>query len=68
MRKMIYMVYGKEKTAKRFKPFDMFNNKFVINLIHASMFGAHDLERLQKEVAYMNEHNKDYIFEIRSKK
>lgn len=62
---MIYLVYGKKKTEKRFKPFDMKENKFVINLIHASMFYANDLEKLKEEIAYMNKFNNDYIFEIR---
>jgi hypothetical protein len=63
----MYVVYGKHKEDKRFKPFDMRNNKFVINLINASMFDPTQLEELKKEVNYMNELNKDYVFEIRNK-
>lgn len=63
----MYMVYGKRKTEKRFKPFDMNNNRFVINLIHATVFDDSQLEELKKEVEYMNTHNPDYIFEIRKK-
>lgn len=59
------MVYGKLKTEKRFRPFDMKNNKFVINKIHATVFDESQLERLQKEVDYMNKYNEAYIFEIR---
>jgi hypothetical protein len=62
---MIYLVYGKKKTDKRFRPFDMKHNKFVVNLIHASLFDAIDLDRLTQEVEYMNESNSEYIFEIR---
>jgi hypothetical protein len=63
----MYVVYGKLKTEKRFKPFDMNNNRFVVNLIHATVFDESQLEALKREVEYMNEHNPDYIFEIRKK-
>lgn len=63
----MYIVYGKRKDEKRFKPFDMNGNKFVVNLIHATVFFDEQLEELKKEVTYMNEHNPDYVFEIRKK-
>jgi len=63
----VYLVYGKLKTDKRFKPFDMKDNKFVVNLFHASMFFENDLEKLQKEITFMNENNTEYQFEIRGK-
>lgn len=64
---MNYLVYGKKKTDKRFKPFDMKDNKFVINLFYASMFTENDLEALTKEINFMNEMNPEYTFEIRRK-
>ena len=64
---MFYIVYGKRKDEKRFKPFDMNGNRFVTNLIHATVFPPEQLGKLQKEVNYMNQHNPDYIFEIRRK-
>ena len=65
---MIYLVYGKRKTEKRFKPFDMKNNKFVVNLIHASIFLDADKEKLDKEIEFMNKLNHEHIFEIRAQK
>lgn len=65
---MTYLVYGKKKTDKRFKPFDMRDNKFVVNLFHASMFTENDLEELNKEIQFMNEMNPEYTFEIRKNK
>lgn len=62
----IHIVYGKKKTEKRFKPFDMKDNKFVVNLIYASIFQDDDKPKLDYEVEYMNTFNKEYIFEIRS--
>lgn len=64
---MPLIVYGKKKTEKRYKPFDMKDNKFVINLIHASMFSEDQKEELEEEVRQMNILNKDYQFEIRKK-
>lgn len=63
----MYIVYGKRKDEKRFKPFDMKGNKFVVNLIHATFFVEEQLEELKKEVAYMNEYNPEFVFEIRKK-
>lgn len=60
-----YLVYGKKKTDKRFMPFDMRDNKFVVNLFYASMFFDDDLEKLTKEINFMNKMNPEYIFEIR---
>lgn len=65
---MIYIVYGKKKTEKRFKPFDMKDNKFVVNLFHASIFNEDEKIKLDKEVACMNELNSDYTFEVRKRK
>lgn len=62
---MTYLVYGKKKTDKRFSPFDMSKNRFVVNLFHASMFTIDDMLKLKKEVDYMNQHNSEYQFEIR---
>ena len=59
------IVYGKKKTEKRFKPFDMNNNTFVINKIRATLFPESQREQLQKEIDFMNKHNPDFIFEIR---
>lgn len=64
---MTYIVYGKKKTEKRFKPFDMKDNKFVVNLFHASMFTENDLEALTKEIDSMNEMNPEYTFEVRKR-
>ena len=64
---MTYIVYGKKKTEKRFKPFDMKDNKFVVNLFYASMFTENDLEALTKEINFMNEMNPEYTFEVRKR-
>jgi len=64
---MTYIVYGKKKTEKRFKPFDMKDNKFVVNLFYASMFTENDLEALTKEIDFMNEMNPEYTFEVRKR-
>jgi hypothetical protein len=61
-----YRIYGKLKTQKKFKPFDAEKNQFVTNLIYASMFYAHDIDKLRNEVDYMNINNPAYIFEIRN--
>ena len=61
----IYLVYGKLNSSKRFKPVDMKENKFVINLIHASMFQEHEKDALTKEVEAMNLLNEDMTFEVR---
>ena len=62
---MSYIVYGKKRTGKKFKPFDAKKNQFVVNLIHASIFPESELPKLEKEVTFMNENNPEYIFEIR---
>jgi len=64
---MTYIVYGKKKTEKRFKPFDMKDNKFVVNLFYASMFTENDLEALTKEINFMNKMNPEYTFEVRKR-
>jgi hypothetical protein len=61
------MLYGKERKAKQFRPFNMRENKFEINLFNASIFYERDLEKLETEKNYMNDHNPEYIFEIREK-
>jgi len=62
----MFIVYGKHTpTMKMFRPLDMKKMEFVINRIHASIFSEEELEELEKEVEYMNKHNKDYVFEIR---
>ena len=63
--KNMYRVYGKFNDMKRFKAFDMDNNKFVGNLINASVFYESELSKLKKEIAFMNENNDNYQFEIR---
>ena len=63
----MYIVYGKRKDERRFRPFDMNGNRFVTNLIHATIFTNEQLPKLREEVEFMNEHNPDYIFEIRRK-
>ena len=62
------LVYGKKKTGKKFRPFDMKDNIFVINLFHASLFPLEDRAKLQEEVNFMNKYNQDFIFEIRESK
>ena len=62
------IVYGKEKTAKKFKAMDMSLGQFVSNLIYATMFQEEQREELQKEIDYMNKYNPDMVFEIRSHK
>jgi len=64
---MLYIVYGKRKDERRFRPFDMNGNRFVTNLIHATVFESEQLPKLREEVDYMNKYNPEYIFEIRRK-
>ncbi len=61
----MFRIYGKKKGSKRFSPLDYEAGTFVVNLIHATLFPAHVIDRLKKSVAYMNENNKGYVFEIR---
>ena len=63
--KTLYIVYGKHKEMKRFRPMDMKENDFVLNKIHASTFTETELTALEKEVEYMNRKNSHYTFEIR---
>lgn len=60
----MYRVYGKKKTDKRMKPFDMKTSRFVVNLIFCSVFA--EKAPLQKEVDFMNSKNPDYTFEVRA--
>jgi len=64
----LYRVYGKKKAAKRFKAFDMTSNSFVDNLIHCDMFSDKYHETVQCEVDFLNRHNPEYTFEIRTAK
>jgi len=61
-----YRVYGKKSTEKRYKPYDMCFNKFVANLIHASMFTEDQLTDLEEEVKFMNTENEGYSFIVRN--
>lgn len=63
-----YMIYGKAKTARRFRPFNMKDSVFVINLIHASLYEGKCLKRLTSEVERLNSINPDFIFEVRKVK
>jgi len=62
------MIYGKDQNSKRFRPFDYAEGIFVGNLIYASIFREDELERLTKDVAFMNDNNPGYVFEIRKAK
>jgi hypothetical protein len=59
------MVYGKKKTDLKFKPFNMKENTFQVNKMYGSLFEIEQKPALEKEVAFMNEKNPDYAFEIR---
>jgi hypothetical protein len=61
-----YMIYGKHRNDKRFKPLDYSEGIFVTNRIYASMFREYELPRVKKAVDFMNKNNKDYMFEVRT--
>ena len=63
--KHLYIVYGKHREMKRFRPMDMKENDFVLNKIHASTFTESELSDLKNEVNYMNDKNPHFTFEIR---
>lgn len=64
---MAYLIYGKQKGQKQFKPMNMGSGTQVNNLIFASVFWEDEtpLEKLQKYVDELNKDNPDWTFEIR---
>ncbi len=62
---MLLAVYGKHKNDIKFRGFNMKNNVFVDRKIHLTLYNPIHKEELQEEIDFMNEHNKDYIFELR---
>jgi hypothetical protein len=61
-----FRIYGKEKNQKTFKAFDYQNGAFVNNLIYATLIKEDELEKAKKAIQFMNDNNKEYIFELRS--
>ena len=57
--------YGKKKTDKTFKMYNINNDTFVDRKIHATVFQDKDRKELELDVSYMNEHNPNYVFELR---
>ena len=59
-------VYGKHKNDKRFRGFNFDNGTFEPNKINITVFtnSKEVRNRLQNEVDFMNEQNKEYTFEI----
>ena len=62
----VYRIYGKHKSAKRYNPYDAARGVLVVNLIYASMFKAHQVEKLVQKVKNLNLLNPEYNFEIRN--
>lgn len=66
---MMYRIYGKHVSEKRFKAFDMGASQFVENLMYASVWNSK--KDVLAALNYINdqlvlqEMNKEYIFEIR---
>lgn len=61
--KKLFNIYGKARNMKRFRPIDLKNNKFVVNLFHASMLPYDQAEIVIKDLM---EHNPNFTFEMRS--
>lgn len=57
--------YGKKKTDKTFKMYNIKNDTFVDRKIHVTVFDEEEKDELKKDIDYMNEHNPNYIFELR---
>lgn len=61
----MYGIQGKKKTDKRYKGFDYKNGKFVVNVIHATMWP--DKNYVEELVKSMNCQNPEYIFRVVSR-
>ena len=59
----LYNIYGKTVgSTRRMRPMDLKENKFVVNLIHASMLPKHQAEIVLKD---LRDHNHFFEFEMR---
>jgi hypothetical protein len=61
-----YRLYGKEKTARKFRAFDSNRGGLVNNLIYATLIKEDDLEKARKSLEYLNLNNPEFIFELRA--
>jgi hypothetical protein len=62
---MTYVIYGKHKTDKQFRPMDMTDGSRVVNLFYASMF--YDLEQVKRIVEEITNDNAEWQFKYRNK-
>ena len=62
----LYNIYGKVVgSTRRMRPMDLKENKFVVNLIHASMLPKHQAEIVLNDLIT---HNHFFVFEMRKVK
>jgi len=61
-----FRIYGKEKTAKKYKALDYSNGALVDNLIYATLIKENELDQARKSIEYLNQNNPEFIFELRS--
>lgn len=60
-----YRIYGKEKTAKKYKALDYHAGALVDNLIYATLIYEKEKESALKMISYLNQNNPQFIFELR---
>ncbi len=61
-----FRIYGKEKTARKFKALDCNRGALVNNLIYATLIKEDELEKARKSLEYLNSNNPKFIFELRA--
>jgi hypothetical protein len=61
-----FRIYGKEKTARKFKALDYSRGALVDNLIYATLIKEDELEKARKALKYLNSNNPEFIFELRA--
>ena len=65
---MAWIIYGKSIDSHRcMRPLDLANGVFVNNIMHASVWWNDQEDEARKACKHLQEHNRDYIFEVRKK-
>lgn len=59
-------IYGRRKDSNSYRGFNVTKKKFANHEydVYPTSFSDEIYDELQEEVDYMNEHNKNYVFEI----
>ena len=65
MKTPLYMIYGREKDKKRFRPVDLENGQLVANVLYGTLF--YKKGEAERVVQSLNEDNKDYEFTYKVK-